>query len=126
MDQYIKRIEEAAYYFKPSKDKSENQLLIETDSYIYLNISSISPSPFWGKNGSKFALKLFSFSKIFFLLVSFAQLYFLDGFIGDGSQLFGVEVVSRMWNDEYWFIFPRHAICKFSFSGEESDKQSVC
>lgn len=93
-------------------------------------IRSRKPLPFWKSHRSKYALMLFSFSKISFTIVSFLQLYFLDCFIGNGSQLFGVEVLSKMWHGEslsQWTIFPRDTICYYKYPDDENDHQySVC
>ena len=93
-------------------------------------IRSRKPLPFWKSHRSKYALILFSCSKISFTIVSFLQLYFLDRFIGNGSQLFGVEVLSKMWHGEslsQWTIFPRDTICYLKYPDDEIDHQySVC
>ena len=95
-----------------------------------LLIGSRNPLPFIKNHGSKYALIIFSFSKISFTIISFVQLYFLNYFIGNGSQLFGVEVLIKMWHGEFfseWTIFPRNTICNFSFSAVEIDHTfSVC
>ena len=81
-------------------------------------------------HGSKFSFSLFVFVKIAYTVNSFAQLYFLDHFIGDRSLFFGVEVLSKMWHGESLselMIFPRETICNFNISQNGIDKQySVC
>ena len=123
----IETMLEEVNYLKPYKDESQFTTAI-TAFYSY--ISSRKPLTIWIRYGSKYAHILLSFSKISFTIVSFAQLYYLDRFIGNSSQLFGVEVLSRMWHGESlseWSIFPRDAICNFNISREESPNQfSVC
>ena len=82
--------------------------------------------PFIKNHGSKYALIIFSFSKISFTIIAFVQLYFLDYFIGNGSQFFGVEVLMKMWHGEnlsQWTIFPRNTICNSSFFDDQFDDQ---
>lgn len=83
-----------------------------------------------GKRYGNYLLALFVFVKIAYTVNSFAQLYFLDHFIGDRSLFFGVEVLSKMWHDQSLselMIFPLEIICNFNISQNGIDKQySVC
>ena len=119
---------EVIKYYKPSTDDveyDENEMKKVINAFDSL-IRSRNPLPFIQNHGSKLTLIIFSFSKISFTIIAFVQLYFLDYFIGNGSQLFGVEVLMKIWHGEFlseWTIFPRNTICNFSFFEHQ---YSVC
>ena len=127
----IETIVEAVKYFKPSStddvESDENLIRMAISAYdSQSHTRSRNPLPFWKIDRSKYALILFSFPKIFFTIASFVQLYFLDRFIGNGSQLFGVEVLSKMWHGESlseWMLFPRDTICTFNYPDDEIGHQ---
>lgn len=121
----IESIEETVYLDKKEFEYDEYELQKVINS-IDLYIKSRKPIPTGKKRGIKYDLIVFSFSNILFSIISFAQLFFFDYFIGDRSQLFGVEVLMKMWRGEnlsQWTIFPRDTICNFSILREEI---SVC
>lgn len=121
----IEPIEEAVYSDKNEFEYDEYELqkvMSSFDKYL----SSRKPLPTGIGHGIKYDLIVFSFSKLLFTIISFAQLFFFDYFIGNRSQLFGFEVVMKMWRGEnlsQWTIFPRDTFCNFSTLGEEI---SVC
>lgn len=121
----IESIEETVYLDKKELKYDEYELQKVINS-IDLYIKSRKPIPTGKKRGIKYDLIVFSFSYILFSIISFAQLFFFDYFISDRSQLFGVEVLLKMWRGEnlsQWTIFPRDTICNFSILREEI---SVC
>lgn len=127
----IETLVEVVKYFKSSRDNVDyDENLIEKaisafDSFI----RSREQMDFFKGHGIKYVLIVFSFSKISFTIIAFLQLFFLDYFIGNGSQLFGVEVLSRMWHGEFLselMIFPLQTICNFSFLNQTDHQLSVC
>ena len=121
----IERMVELVNYFKTSSTndvKYDEDLMTKAMNAFDSFLETKNQLPFIENHGSKYALIIFSFSKITFTIIAFVQLYFLDYFIGNGSQFFGVEVLMKMWHGEnfsQWTIFPRNTICNSSFIDDQ-------